>query len=134
MTSGRAQATEADPYPSPPVHPHGGHHKLAQARLEREVGYRLAARIYPASLARSSHEKLPIFHWVNRVLGNLKTSLSEACDALGFSRYTERYLSATAYCFNRRFDLHALPNRLLVAATLGGPRFERYTRMDEDSG
>lgn len=99
MTSGRAQATEADPYPSPPVPPHGGHH-----------------------------------HWVNRVLGNLKTSLSEACDALGFSRYTERYLSATAYCFNRRFDLHALPNRLSVAATLGGPRFERYTRMDEDSG
>ena len=69
---------------------------------------------------------------MNTVLGNLKASPSEARDASGFSRHTERHLSAIAYRFNRRFDLHALPNRLLVAATLGGPRSERYTRMDED--
>ena len=53
-----------------------------------------------------------MFHWVNTVLGNVKTSLSGAYHAFGFSKYAERYLGAIAYRFNRRFDLHALPNRL----------------------
>ena len=57
-----------------------------------------------------------MFHWVNTVLGNVKTSLSGAYHSFGFSRYAERYLGAIAYRFNRRFDLHALPARLLVAA------------------
>jgi hypothetical protein len=46
----------------------------------------------------------------------VKTSLGGAYHSFGFSRYAERYLGAIAYRFNRRFDLHALPARLLVAA------------------
>ena len=60
----------------------------------------------------SAHPKpnaLPMFHWVNTVLGNLNISLSGAYHSFGFSRYAERYLGAIAYRFNRRFDLHALP-------------------------
>jgi hypothetical protein len=58
---------------------------------------------------------------VNTVLGNVKTSLSGAYPAFAFSKYTECYLGAIAYRFNRRFDLPALPNRLLVAAVAGVP-------------
>ena len=45
--------------------------------------------------------------------------------------HAERYLGAIAYRFNRRFDLHALPNRLLVAAVASGPRPEQWIRMAE---
>ncbi|WP_018936636.1 IS1595 family transposase [Thioalkalivibrio sp. ALJ24] len=64
---------------------------------------------------------LPEFQWVNTVLGNLKTRLSGAHHAFAFVRYAERYLAAFAYRFNRRFDLAALPKRLLVAAVGYGP-------------
>lgn len=74
---------------------------------------------------------LPMFKWVNTVLGNVKTSLSGAYHAFGFSKYAQRYLGAIAYRFNRRFDLHTLPSRLLVAAALCPPRAERWIRMAE---
>ena len=71
------------------------------------------------------------YHWVDTILGNVKTSLSGAYHAFGFDKYAERYLGAIAYRFNRRFDLHALPNRLLVAAVASGPRPEQWIRMAE---
>ena len=40
-----------------------------------------------------------MFHWVNTVLSNVKTSLSGAYHACGFSKYAERYLGAIAYRF-----------------------------------
>ena len=76
-------------------------------------------------------KELPMFHWVNTVLGNVKTSLSGAYHAFGFDKYAERYLGAIAYRFNHRFDLHALPNRLLVTAVATGPRPEHWIRMAE---
>ena len=72
-----------------------------------------------------------MFHWVNTVLGNVKTSLSGAYPAFAFSKYAERYLGAIAYRFNRRYDLHALPKRLLVAAVASGPCPQRGIRMAE---
>jgi len=74
----------------------------------------------PTVVGSRKPKDLPMFHRVNTVLGNLKTSLSGAYHSFGFSKYAERYLGAIAYRFNRRFDLHALPNRLLVAAALCG--------------
>ncbi|UHD16232.1 IS1595 family transposase [Thiocapsa bogorovii] len=71
---------------------------------------------------------LPMFRWINTVLGNLKTGFSGAYHSFDFRKYAERYLGAIAYRFNRRFDLHALPIRLLVAATACGPRPEPWIR------
>jgi hypothetical protein len=50
---------------------------------------------------------------------------------LQFEKYAERYLGAIAYRFNRRFDLHALPARLLAAAVATGPHTERSIRLAE---
>ncbi|WP_373506389.1 IS1595 family transposase, partial [Thiocapsa sp.] len=58
---------------------------------------------------------LPMFRWINTVLGNLKTGVSGAYHSFDFGKYAERYLGAIAYRFNRRFDLRALPTRLPVA-------------------
>lgn len=85
-------------------------------------------------VAGGRHPKdLPGFRWVNTVLGNVKTSLSGAHHAFKFDKYAERYLGAIAYRFNRRFDLRALPARLLRAAAALGPRPEPVLRLAEDS-
>lgn len=56
-----------------------------------------------------------MFHWVNTILGNVKTSLSGAYHAFAFGKYAERYLAAIAYRFNRRFRLDTLLLHLLIA-------------------
>jgi len=72
---------------------------------------------------------LPDFHWVNTVLGNVKTGTTGAYHAFDFAKYAERYLGAIAYRFNRRFRLDTLPQRLLVAALAVGPRPEVWLRQ-----
>lgn len=74
---------------------------------------------------------LPEFRWVNTVLGNVKTGLGGTHHAFKFWKYAERYLGAIAYRFNRRFDLRALPGRLLHAAACIGPRPLRVIRGNE---
>ena len=68
---------------------------------------------------------LPEFHWINTVLGNLKTSLAGSYHAFDFRKYAARYLAAFTYRFNRRFDLSTLHTRLLVAAVHCGPHPQR---------
>jgi transposase-like protein len=78
-------------------------------------------------------KELPEFHWVNTVLGNLKTSFGGAYHAFNFSKYGLRYLATFAYRFNRRFELHKLSHRLLVAAATIGPRPAAWLRSTEAS-
>jgi hypothetical protein len=85
----------------------------------------------PTVVGGRKPKELPLFHWVNTVLGNVKTSLSGAYHAFAFGKYAEHYLGAITYRFNRRFNLHALPNRLLLAAVANGPCPEWSIRMAE---
>lgn len=78
-------------------------------------------------------KELPEFHWVNTVLGNVKTSLSGAYHAFKFGKYATRYLAAIAYRFNRRFELDLLPERLLLAAAKCAPRPEKWLRMPTEA-
>ena len=48
------------------------------------------------------------------MMGNLKTSLGGAYHAFYFAKYASRYLAAFAYRFNRRFQLDAVPMRVLI--------------------
>jgi hypothetical protein len=82
----------------------------------------------PTVVGGRKPKDLPMFQWINTVLGNLKTSFSGAYHSFDFSKYAERYLAAIAYRFNRRFDLQALPTRLLVAAVVCPPRPESWIR------
>ena len=70
----------------------------------------------------------PVFHGVNTVLGNLKTSLAGTYHAFAFNKYGGRYLAEAAYRFNRRFRLDTLPLRLLVAAMACPPHTETWLR------
>lgn len=85
----------------------------------------------PTVVAGRKPQDVPEFHWINTVLGNLKTSLSGSYHAFGFRKYATRYLAAFSYRFNRRFDLRALPTRLLIAAVRCTPQPQRVIRMAE---
>jgi hypothetical protein len=80
--------------------------------------------LQPTAVGTRKPKDLPMFHWVNTVPGHLKTSFSGAYHSFDFGKY----LGAIAYRFNRPFDLHALPTRLLAAATACAPRPESWIR------
>ena len=84
---------------------------------------------HPTVMAGRKPREVPEFKWINTVLGNLKTSLSGCYHAFNFQKYAARYLAAFCYRFNRRFDLHALHQRLLVAAAGSAPQPLRLIRL-----
>ena len=84
---------------------------------------------YPTVMAGRKPKDVPEFQWINTVLGNLKTSLSGCYHAFEFRKYATRYLAEFSYRFNRRFDLHGLNNRLLVAAICCPPFPQRLIRL-----
>lgn len=72
------------------------------------------------------------FHWVNTILGNLKTSIDGNYHGFKFDKYAHRYLSEVQYRFNRRFDLASILPRLLFASSQTSPRTEAWLRLAED--
>ncbi|WP_083700222.1 IS1595 family transposase [Acidihalobacter ferrooxydans] len=98
--------------------------------------FRSLADTHPHQVVVAAGRKprdLPVFAWVNTVLGHLKTQLSGTYHAFKFRKYAQRYLSAVAWRFNRRFDLKSVSQRLLIAAVSTGPRPERWLRAAEES-
>ena len=75
---------------------------------------------------------MPSFHWINTVLGNLKTSISGTYHSFDFNKYGYRYLSEIQYRFNRRFNLTTILPRLVRAAVTTGKRTEIWLRLAED--
>jgi uncharacterized membrane protein len=62
----------------------------------------------------------PSFLAIDTLLGNLKTSLSVTYHAFAFEKYVDRYLAQVQYLFNRRFELSAILERLVIAACRTG--------------
>ncbi len=62
----------------------------------------------------------PELLWVNTILGNVKRSLDGTYHAFR-PKYAARYLAEFQFRFNRRYDLAALPQRLLQAAAVALP-------------
>ena len=78
-------------------------------------------------------KELPLFQWLNTILGNVKAGIGGAYHAFLFSKYSNRYLAEIAYRFNRRFNLKTLHQRLLIAAVGCPPCPERLLRSAESS-
>jgi hypothetical protein len=83
--------------------------------------------------ARKSSD-LVCFHWVNTLLGNIKSSIQGTYHGFKFGKYAKRYLAELQYRFNRRFDLPSMVPRLLRACTVTGPRPEQWLRTAEAWG
>jgi ribosomal protein L37AE/L43A len=77
---------------------------------------------------------LECFHWVNTLLGNIKSSIQGTYHGFKFDKYAARYLAELQYRFNRRFDLPRMFPRLLRACVLTGPRPEQWLRSAEAWG
>ena len=73
----------------------------------------------------------PQLHWVNTVLGNLKTSLVGTYHSFNHAKYAARYLAEFAYRFNRRFDLPSMLSRLLRIVATTDPLPLKIIRLSE---
>ena len=73
----------------------------------------------------------PELHWVNTLLGNLKTSMAGTYHSSKHRKYAKRYLAEFCYRFNRRFDLAAMLPRLLNALVTCRPLPWKLLRMSE---
>jgi transposase-like protein len=73
----------------------------------------------------------PQLHWVNTLLGNLKSSMAGTYHAFDHARYGARYLGEFCYRFNRRFDLAAMLPRLLRAMATTKPLPLKALRLSE---
>ena len=82
---------------------------------------------------RKSSE-LECFHWVNTLLGNIKSSIQGTYHGFKFDKYAARYLGELQYRFNRRFDLPGMVPRLLRACALTSARPEKWLRSAETWG
>jgi hypothetical protein len=80
----------------------------------------------PTFVGNRNPKPLPIFRWVNTVLGDLTTSFGGAYHAVGCSNDAERYLRSAACRFNRSCDLRALAG----PAGRGGGRFRSVSAAD----
>jgi transposase-like protein len=69
------------------------------------------------------------FHWVNTILGNLKTAIDGTYHGFKFEKYAHRYLAEVQYRFNRRFDLRGMFPRMIFAASVTGKHPEKFLRM-----
>jgi transposase-like protein len=76
-------------------------------------------------------KEVPIFQWLNTIMGNVKTGLSGTYHAFNFQKYGDRYLAEIAYRFNRRFNLKGMLQRLLIACIGSRPQPERLLRSAE---
>lgn len=73
----------------------------------------------------------PQLHWVNTLLGNLKSSMAGTYHSFDHARYGARYLAEFCYRFNRRFDLAAMLPRLLRALATTRPLPLKVLRFSE---
>ena len=70
----------------------------------------------------------PEFHWVNTILGNVKSALRSTYHSFR-PKYAQRYLSEFEYRFNRRFHLPGLIPRLAYVALRTPPMPEKLLKL-----
>ena len=69
------------------------------------------------------------FHWINTLLGNLKTSLSGTFQGFDSDKYARRDLRGYGFRFNRRFSVQAMVKRIAHAVCCCMPCTERSPRV-----
>ncbi|MHB1408931.1 MAG: transposase [Acidovorax defluvii] len=82
-------------------------------------------------VAAARGAQTPQLHWVNTLLGNLKTSMAGTYHSFDHAKYAARYLAEFCYRFNRRFDLPTMLPRLLRALVSTRPFLLKVLRVSE---
>ena len=73
----------------------------------------------------------PEFQAINILLGNLKTAFAGTYHAFKFGKYAQRYLAEFQFRFNRRYRMHKMLPRILVAMVAAPPRKIALIRAPE---
>jgi len=77
---------------------------------------------------------LPQFLWINTLLGNAKTSLGGTFHAFNFDKYARRNLGGYCFCFNRRFSMGTMTDRIANSVCCCMPCREGDLRVAEACG
>jgi hypothetical protein len=85
----------------------------------------------PLVIGGRKPKEVAFFHWLNTIIGNVKTAPSGSHHAFNFKKYGDRYLAEMSYRFNRQFYLQGLLQRLLMAGIGCEPKPERQLRSVE---
>jgi len=75
--------------------------------------------------------EIPIFKWVNTMLGNIKRSLHGTYHAIS-QKHVPRYLAEFCYRFNRRFRMESMIPSLACAAINSKPLPQHQLKLAED--
>ena len=75
-------------------------------------------------------EKTARLHWVNTILGNLKTSLKGTFHKLS-PNHLNRHLATFVYRFNRRYNLEKMISRFIYTALRTTPFPRKFVKMAE---
>lgn len=75
----------------------------------------------------------PSFHWVNTVLGNLKSSILGTYRSVS-KKHAARYLAEFQYRFNRRFDMPGMLCRLSLSSINSSPWPDHRLALAENCG
>lgn len=75
----------------------------------------------------------PSFHWVNTVLGNLKSSILGTYRFVS-KKHAARYLAEFQYRFNRRFDMRGMLRKLSISSVNTSPWPEHRLVLAENWG
>jgi len=75
--------------------------------------------------------KIPVFKWVNTILGNVKRSLHGTYHAIS-QKHAPRYFAEFCYRFNRRFRLGSMVSSLACAAINSKPIPQHQLKLAEE--
>ena len=115
------------------------HHNLAPGSHVVSDGTHAFAQVLQVQATHERHvtgggrkgAQTPQLHWVNTMLGNLKTTIAGTYHSFDHTKYAARYLAEFCYRFNRRFHLPSMLPRLLRALATTRPLPLKVLRVSE---
>ncbi len=106
-------------------------HLVTDALASLEAASAVVAEYTAITVSPRQSSELGVFQWVNTIIGNFKTAMRGTYHHINVHKYRARYLAEAQYRLNRRFELHALVDRLLQACVATAPSPEKWLRLAE---
>ncbi len=106
-------------------------HLVTDALASLGAASAVVAEYTAITVSPRQSSELGVFQWVNTIIGNFKTAMRGTYHHFNVHKYRARYLGEAQYRLNRRFELHALLDRLLQACVATPPSPEKWLRLAE---
>jgi len=106
-------------------------HLVTDALASLDAASAVVTEYTAITVSPRKSSELGVFQWVNTIIGNFKTAVRGTYHHINVHKYLARYLAEAQYRLNRRYELHALVDRLLHACVSTAPCPEKWLRLAE---